>query len=138
MGHMPSAISIRDVAVRYGATTALQGVSLDLLPGEVHALVRVLSGARQPDAGAVALGAGAQVAWVPQEPDLPPDLTVAEVVYLGAELCGRGGWLRRTAMRNGARALLTQVGSAVEPAVRVGSLSAPQRKQVQIAQALRH
>ena len=105
---MPPTISIRDLSVRYGATTALQGVSLDLQAGEVHALVgengagkstllRVLAGVRQPDEGQVEQRPGTRVAWVPQEPDLPPDLTAGELIYLGAERCGRGGWSRRRA-----------------------------------------
>jgi ABC-type sugar transport system ATPase subunit len=135
--------------VRFGATTALAGVDLDLQPGEVHAVVgengagkstllKVVAGVVRPQAGTIALRDHARVAWVPQEPDLPPDLTVEEVIFLGAELRGWGGWLRRRAMRDAARQLLATVGCLIDPGRRVRTLSAPQRKQVQLAHALRH
>lgn len=140
---------VHDVTVRYGATTALAEVSLDLLAGEVHAIVgengagkstllQVLAGVLRADAGAVELRSGVRVAWVPQEPELPPDLTVAEALFLGGELCGPIGWLRRNAMTEGTRSLLAEVGADIEPHDYVGNLAAPQRKQVQIAHALRH
>ena len=54
----------------YGPTAALQGVDLELRPGEVHALVgengagkstlmKVLSGAEEPDAGTMELDGAA-------------------------------------------------------------------------------
>ena len=50
------------ISKRFGATQALDGVSLDLRPGEIHALVgengagkstlvKILAGVHQPDAG---------------------------------------------------------------------------------------
>lgn len=139
---------VDSLVVRHGATTALAGVTLDFVAGEVHAIVgengagkstllQVLSGARQPDEGQVDLTAGARVAWVPQEPELPPDLTVAEAIFLGAELCNAGGWLRRQAMADRTAGLLAQIGASLSPQQMVGSLAAPQRKHVQIAHALR-
>ena len=140
--------SATGLTVRFGGTTALDAVDFDLAPGEVHALVgengagkstllRVLAGALRPDAGALALAPGARVAWVPQEPDLPPDCTVAEWIFLGAELRGRLGLLRAAEMRARAVAALAAVGSATPPTARCGDLPASQRKQVQLARALR-
>lgn len=142
-------VRVRDVTVRYGATTALADVTLDFQAGEIHALVgengagkstllHVLAGARRADAGRIQLARGVRVTWVPQEPDLPPDLTVVEAIFLGAELCGPAGWLRHRAMDDAARELLASMGAQIDVRTRVGSLTAPQRKQVQIAHALRH
>jgi ABC-type sugar transport system ATPase subunit len=136
------------ITVRYGGTTALDAVDFDLAAGEIHALVgengagkstllRVLAGVRRADGGTLALAPRARVAWVPQEPELPPDCTAEQWIFLGAERRGRFGWLRAGEMAAGAAAALAAVGSAVPPAARCGALAASQRKQVQLARALR-
>src|SRR5262245_29524615 len=133
-----------NVGVRYGATVALDGVDFELRRGEVHALVgengagkstllRVLAGSLRPQAGGVERAPDVGVAWVPQEAELPADLTVAEWIYLGAELGGRLGWLDRRAMRDGAAASLARAGCGAAPETRLGALPATQRKQVQLA-----
>ena len=84
---MDASVAVRNLSVRYGATTALDGVDLDVYAGEVHAVVgengagkstllRVLAGGVPPTAGTVT--SPASVAWVPQEILLPPELTAAE------------------------------------------------------------
>src|SRR5947209_9060946 len=105
------------IAKRFGPTVALQGVDLELRPGEVHALVgengagkstlmKVLSGAEQPDAGHLLLDGRpyaprspqearrAGVAMVYQELTLAPDLTVEANILLGQER-SRFGFLRK-------------------------------------------
>jgi ABC-type sugar transport system ATPase subunit len=143
----PALLAAQDLTVRYGATTALASVSLDLRAGEVHAVVgengagkstllRVIAGVVRAHAGHLRRSA-AGVAWVPQETVLPPDLTAAEWIFLGDELCGRFGWLRRAAMRDAATEALHDLGASVAASARLGTLSAPHRKQVQLARALR-
>jgi len=142
-----SLLATRSLTVRYGATTALHGVDLEVCAGEVHALVgengagkstllRVIAGAVRPTAGAVHLRAGARVAWVPQETTLPPDLTAAAWVFLGRELHGRFGILRERAMQDGAANALRTIGCSASPNARLGTLAITQRKQVQLARAL--
>jgi ABC-type sugar transport system ATPase subunit len=57
-------LEIRDVRKRFGSTQALDGVSIALKPGEVHALVgengagkstliRIMTGVEQPDEGQI-------------------------------------------------------------------------------------
>ncbi|MGH7789068.1 MAG: ATP-binding cassette domain-containing protein, partial [Candidatus Binatia bacterium] len=132
----------------YGATVALEQVDFDVCVGEVHALVgengagkstllRVLAGAERGARGARHLAAAAQLAWVPQEAELPADLRVEEWIFLAAELCSSVGWLQRRAMREQAMAALQRVGCSASPQARLGELSASQRKQVQLARALR-
>jgi len=113
------------VSMRFGATQALDDVSLDLQPGEIHALVgengagkstlvKILAGVHQPDTGElvidgdpVVLHGPAQarelgIAVVHQEPRLFPDLTVAENVFLGHAPRGTFGmvdWGRCAARR---------------------------------------
>src|SRR5687768_14271942 len=116
---MPNAprLTMSGIDKRFGPTHALRGVDLELLPGEVHALIgengagkstlmKVLSGAERPDAGRMALDglpyAPADplaarrlgVAMVYQELTLAPHLTVEANVLLGTEP-SRWGVLRR-------------------------------------------
>ena len=110
----PPRVELRGISKRFAATQALDDVSLDLLPGEVHALVgengagkstlvKILAGVHQPDSGTIWLdGQETQIAGpaqsralgiavVHQEPRLFPDLTVAENVFIGHAPAGRFG-----------------------------------------------
>ncbi len=144
----PPLLAARDLTVRYGATTALDGVDVSILRGEVHAVVgengagkstllRVIAGIVASAAGSAHIERGTRLAWVPQETLLPADLTAAEWIFLGCELRGPLGWLQRRAMHAGAQAALAAIDCTVVPTARLGALAAPQRKQVQLARALR-
>jgi len=92
----------------FGATVALGGVELSVLPGEVHAIIgengagkstlmKVLSGAHRPDAGEIHMDGrrldfanprqsqAAGIAMIYQELNLAPELTVCENISLGHE-----------------------------------------------------
>jgi ABC-type sugar transport system ATPase subunit len=64
----PFSLSVKDISKAFGATRALQSVSLDLTGGEIHSivgengsgkstLVKILSGVQWPDSGTVTVGA---------------------------------------------------------------------------------
>src|SRR5688500_5808532 len=131
---MPEATALRlaGITKRFGATRALRGVSLEVAPGEVHALIgengagkstlmKVLSGAHRPDAGTMELGGEAYaptsphdarlkgVAMIYQELNLALHLTAEENILLGAESASLG-WIDRKASRERARAALAQLG----------------------------
>ncbi len=97
-------ICIRNVAKRYGSTVALDGIELDIQPGEVlgiagpngagkSTLIRIIAGEERPDSGTLTFDGQPwfpsidwhQVAVVHQEPQLFPNLTVAENVLVGRE-----------------------------------------------------
>jgi len=97
-------IRLRSLTKRYGATIALAGLDLDLRPGEVlgiagpngagkSTLVRILAGEERNDSGELTfedrpwspVGDWRAVAVVHQEPQLFPNLTVAENVLVGRE-----------------------------------------------------
>src|SRR2546427_101417 len=103
-----SLLSVRGIVKAFPGVRALDGVDLDVEPGEVHCLlgqngagkstlIRVLTGAHQPDAGMIRINdepvqlnsptAAIQrgIAAIYQELDLVPDLTVAENIFLGHE-----------------------------------------------------
>ena len=141
-------LAARDVVVRYGPTLAVDAVDLDIVAGEVHAVVgengagkstllRAVAHIVTPDSGSIRVHDEARLAWVPQETVLPPDLTAAEWIFLGCELRGPLGWLHRRRMENIAAAELRKIGCPVSPTTRLGALAAPQRKQVQLARGLR-
>lgn len=135
------------LTVDFGATRALDDVSLAFTAGEVHALVgengagkstllRVIAGIAAPTCGTAARPPGLTWSSAPQDIELPLDRTVAEWVYMGRELRTPWGLLRRRAMRTAARRVLRQLGCSADPAARLGSLTPPQRKQVQLARAV--
>jgi ribose transport system ATP-binding protein len=152
-------ITARGISKRYGGIVALDDVSLEVLPGEIHALVgengagkstlvKILTGAETADSGEVAI-LGEQVdALTPekarergvgavyQEPSLVPELTVLENIFLGRELRNRGRILERKAMRRKAREALERVGARVRLGAEVGALSVAERQLIEIARAL--
>ncbi|HVN83864.1 MAG TPA: sugar ABC transporter ATP-binding protein [Candidatus Binatia bacterium] len=143
---MPNQVALRvdGAEVRYGETTALAGVSLEITAGRVHALVgengagkstllKALAGMTALDAGTIAIAAGLRVEWVPQELALVPDLTVAETMFLGRERRGRCRLLQRRTMEREAAAALATISCRAAPGARIAKLSAPVRKQVQLA-----
>jgi ribose transport system ATP-binding protein len=147
------------VSKRFGATQALCGVSLELSPGQVLALIgengagkstlmKVLSGAHAPDEGSMELAGRryaprgphaarlAGVAMIYQELNLARDLTVAENVMLGQEHA-RWGLVDRTAERRQVRAALERLGHGDLPLdTPVGQLSIGMQQLVEIARAL--
>ncbi len=140
---------------------ALDGVDLDVRPGEVHALlgqngagkstlIKVLAGAHQPDEGTItwqgkpvrlshpvaAMKIG--VATIYQELDLVDGLTVAENIFLGHDET-TAGFTRPGATRASARDLLRRLGhSEISPGREVGRLSAAGKQIVSMARALSH
>jgi len=152
-------LEMRDIAKRFGATVALEGVSLCVAPGEVHALVgengagkstlmKVLSGAHRPDRGQMRLDGEpfapanplaarrAGVAMIYQELSLAPHLTVEENIVLGLEP-SRWGWIRAGAVRARATEALRHFAHAeIAPDLPVGRLPLPAQQLVEIARAL--
>ena len=119
----PPLLSVVDVSKSFGPTQALRGVSLDLVAGEIHALVgengagkstliKVMTGLYRPDAGHLAIDgehvelrnpADAQsigIACIYQEPLVFPDLTVSENIFMAG---GRTGGGRARALARHAR-----------------------------------
>ena len=148
-----------DVRKSFGGVHALEGVSLELLAGEVHALVgengagkstliKIITGALQPDAGEIrmrghrvehhspaharALG----IAAIYQQPALFPDLTVAENIGLASG--GHGRWRRVDWKKGRAHAVkvLEEVGARIHPDTLARDLSMPEQQLVEIAKAV--
>ena len=155
----PLLLDAADIAKTYAGVRALKGVSFDLRAGEVHALVgengagkstliKIITGAERPDAGTLrvagrdvphmdpATSHALGIAAIYQQPALFPHLTVAENVALALEgggLWQKVNWRRR---RDDAAALLARVGSTIDPARTVDTLSMPEQQIVEIAKAI--
>src|SRR5512136_2738734 len=98
-------LQIRNISKRFDTTQALDDISLDLFPGEIHALlgengagkstlIKIMTGVYHPDQGEMLLDGhpirigncvDAQaygIAAIYQEPMVYPDLNVAENIFI--------------------------------------------------------
>ena len=150
---------MRGIRKAFGATVAVDGVDVSVLPGEVCAIVgqngagkstlmAILAGALQPDAGRMALDGQpyqpahpldarrAGVAMIYQELSLAPHLTVAENILLGMEPA-RLGLIRRADMRRTATDVLARLGHPeISVDAPVATLSPAAQQLVEIGRAL--
>ena len=138
---------------------ALKGVSFELQPGEVHALlgengagkstlIKVITGAHQPDGGTLVVGGETVshlspskarelgIACIYQQPALFPDLSVAENIGLRLKKSGPFSRIRRAGQRQKALELLHRIGAEISPDSEVRALSMPEQQLVEIACAL--
>jgi len=154
-------LEMRSIDKRFPGVHALDDVSMDVLPGEVHALVgengagkstlmKILAGVYTADAGEMVYkgqpyaphtpGAArdAGIVTIYQELNLVPEMSVAENMYMGMELA-RGPFIDRRAMLQRARELLsTRLHLDVDPGTAVGRLGVGQQQMVEVAKALLH
>jgi branched-chain amino acid transport system ATP-binding protein len=129
-------IEVTDLAVRYGAATALDGVSIEVGRGEMVALVGpngagkttlvdALSGLVKPTAGEIRIGG--RLAQVPEGRQLFGDLTVEDNLRLGAWRCGD---------RDPERVIQVLPALAKLRARTAGTLSGGEQQQVAVGRAL--
>lgn len=142
---------------RFGETLALENVSLEITPGEIHVLagengagkttlVNILSGLYRPDAGAIRFGgrrveirtpAGALalgIGMVHQHSELVLPFTALENTVLGRE--GGTPWLRPRRQEAEIAALAGRYGLTVPLEVPVRDLSVGERQKVEILKTL--
>ena len=152
---VPPLLSLRGLSKRFGSLQALQDVSLDIAPAEIHALLgengagkstlcNLVFGVYQPDSGemlfdgaphqpagpAQALAHG--IAMVHQHFSLVADMTVVENLMLGQV----SGVLKRQDYARSVQALSQEYGLALDPHARIQDLSVGQRQRVEIVKCL--
>ena len=156
---MTAVLRISGVDKRFGATVALSGASLEVQPGEVHALLGengagkstllgVVSGLLRPDAGSLEVegrpyaprsprdARASGIALIHQELSLFPHLTVAENVLMGDEPRHRGLWDRASA-RQRTREVLAEFGHGdIDPDAKLARLPIGARQVVEICRAI--
>jgi len=152
-------LTLSDIAKRFGPTVALDGVSLELRPGEVHALIgengagkstlmNILAGSLKADRGEMQIDGHAYapaspldarregIALIHQELSLCPHLSVAENILLGMEP-SHYGFLDREVFRRQALEVLDAFHHPeIRPERRVANLPLPARQVVEICRAI--
>jgi D-xylose transport system ATP-binding protein len=153
-------VEMRDIRVAFGGVHAVDGVTLDLFPGEVVGLVggngagkstlmRVLSGAHPPDSGQILVDgtvahiespADAQrlgIETIYQTLALADNQHAPANVFLGRELTKPWGSLDDSAMETATRAVMGRLNPHFSSFKRpVQSLSGGQRQAVAISRAV--
>lgn len=152
---MTALLEARDISYSHPGGFGLEGVSLRLGAGERVALVgpngagkstllKLLAGVLAADGGEIRVGgtlppgrSHSVVAWVPQEMDAPPFMTVEELAQLGFFPRARfGGWAPPDNAREKLETVLRRLGLTALRRRRVGSLSGGERRRALLARAL--
>ncbi len=152
-------ISARGISKSFAAVDVLRDVDLDLMPGEIHALLgengagkstfaKILAGVHRPTRGNLSLSGVlvevtspivAQklgITLIHQEPISFPDLSVAENLILGRH---EGGWLSRVPwaqMTQDAQRIMDLLGVRIDVTRPMRGLSIADQQMVEIARAL--
>ena len=157
-------LKVEGVVKQYQGVTALRGVSLDIRPDEIHALlggngagkstlINVLSGVVSPDAGTVTLAGeevqfrhpsdalNAGITTIHQELSLVPALTALDNIFLGREINARFLGLKvrldRKGMEERVQQLAADFGLTREDLkLPVGEFGALKKRVVEIVKAL--
>src|SRR6056297_4052704 len=148
-------LRLEGIVMTFPGVRALDGVSLSILPGEVHALMgengagkstlmKVLGGIHQPNEGQIivaeeptvmsgTLDAKAKgIVFIHQELSLAEELSVAENIYLGElprKSFGRVDW---TTLAEKTDAILKKLKVGFDARTTVGSLSIANQQMVEI------
>ena len=148
-----------DISKSFGAVKALQNVTLEIKPGEVHCLagengcgkstiIKVICGVHKPDGGHIefdgksyseitpleAINMGVQVIY--QDFSIFPNLTVMENLAFNTELAAGHKFVNKRRMRQIAKEALSKINFDMELDRLVGSLTVAEKQMVAICRAL--
>ncbi|AZO07957.1 sugar ABC transporter ATP-binding protein [Mesorhizobium sp. M3A.F.Ca.ET.080.04.2.1] len=152
-------LEIDNVTKSFPGVLALDGVSLRIKRGTVHALMgengagkstlmKIAAGIIQPDSGAIrlhgrdvrlanplqALQSG--IAMIHQELNLMDSMTVAENIWIRREPKNRLGLIDHAEMRRRTVEAFRQLEVDIDPDIRVGKLTVASQQMVEIAKAV--
>ncbi len=151
-------VELRDISKSFGGTRALEGVSLTVGRGSIHALVgengagkstlgKIIAGALAPDRGQLLLDGepvrfhsprdaiARGVILIAQELAIVPSLTVEQNVFLGVEP-RQAGFQNRRGLRRKYAELAASVGFELDGDANAGSLRTADQQKVEILRAL--
>jgi ribose transport system ATP-binding protein len=149
---------MHDIGKSFPGVRALDGVTLDLIAGEVHALVgengagkstlmKILAGAQPADGGEILIDGkpvkidsprtaeNLGIGMIYQEFNLVPALSAVDNIVLGYEPT-RGPLLDERAARERATQVFTDLGIAIPLSTEVSRLSVAQQQMIEIAKVL--
>ena len=150
-------LEMKHISKRFDVTQALDDVSIDLYPGEIHALlgengagkstlIKIMTGIHRPDRGEILLegkpitvhnSVDAQkvgIAAIHQEPMIFPDLDVAENIFISH--AGRGIFLHWGRMYEEAEQILNELDIQLDVRSQARGLTLAAQQVVEIAKAL--
>ncbi|MCT4783957.1 MULTISPECIES: sugar ABC transporter ATP-binding protein [Exiguobacterium] len=152
-------IELKHIHKAFGPVSVLKGVDFELLPGEIHALMgengagkstlmKVMTGLHAQDEGEVVIDGSVRqfkhpkeaeregIAFIHQELNILPELTVTENLFLGRELTGAFGVIKQQEMKRRAREYLAELNVFMEVDELAKNLSVGQQQMIEIAKAL--
>lgn len=153
-------IRVDKIVKRFGPFTALNGVSLEVYPGEVHALlgdngagkstlIKTLAGFHTPTSGQIYVegapvnfasprdASAAGIGTVYQDLALNPLMSVTRNFFMGREITGPLGLMKMTEMDRIAHDEMLKIGIDIsDPGQAVGTMSGGQRQTLAIARAI--
>ena len=145
-------LSVRDIHKSFGSNDVLKGISLDLRPGEVLALIggngagkstlmKIIMGIYSPDSGEVLIDnqkvdvSNPKVAlehsiyMVPQEPMLFPNMTVRENVTIGFDA-------KQADLDRELQSVMDEIGWHLDPDRKASTLSIAEQGMVEILRGM--
>jgi ribose transport system ATP-binding protein len=152
-------IRMNGIHKAFGANRVLSGVDFELLEGEVHALMgengagkstlmNILTGLHSKDKGIIVID-GKEVnfaspseaehygiAFIHQELNIWPDLSVLENLFLGKEITTRWGFLNNRSMKTLANEQMRKLSLSLPLDQPAGACSVGQQQMIEIAKAL--
>lgn len=152
-------IEMRDIHKSFGANKVLDGVRFTLLPGEVHALIgengagkstlmNILTGLHKMDRGRILVNGREKhyqnpkeaenegIAFIHQELNIWPDMTVLENLFIGREITNRLGVLKTKEMKALAKEVFARLNISLPFGLDAGSCSVGEQQMIEIAKAL--
>ena len=138
-------LEVEAVRKVFPGVVALDGVSMRVKPGTVHALIgengagkstlmKIIAGLYRPDAGRVTVRG--RTAMIHQELHLMPSMTVAENIWIGREPLTRIGLVDHRALGRRTRELLAGLKIDIDPDERVADLAIAGKQMIEIARAV--
>lgn len=159
---MESVIEMKNITKKFLSVTALNNISLDVKPGEVHALLgengagkstlmKILSGAYEPTEGTIIANGKEYERFTPklsqengisiiyQELSVIDELSIQENIFVGKLLEKKVMGIKvvdNDTMAKRTKEVLEKIGLKKKPSTVVGELSIPEKQMVEIAKAV--
>jgi ribose transport system ATP-binding protein len=152
-------LEMKNISKSFGPVNALKDVSFTVKGGEIHGLLgengagkttlmNVLAGIFPQDGGELVINgtalagmnprksASMKIRFIHQELSLCNDLRVYENMFLGAEFCRGGGFIRKKDELRRAQETLDSMNTGISASRLAGDLDTAQKQMVEIARAL--